>query len=363
MNRQINAGSLSHRRIAGSQAAVGLSLFHLRYLLRAGVGLDEALGEIHTLESRNGMRRVWSDLANRVQSGEKLSESMCAWPGVFNGVLVALIRSGEASGDMPTACDSCHDLLEWQVATQARLLTVLVYPLFALLVLAAVLIFLFTSVVPSMKGFLAASESGTAWHTNVLLAISDWMAVAALPLIACLMVLALALLALYRQGGLFRQLADRYLLSVPLFGSLLVELALSRYASTCSRLYGSGIELDQAMTHSEQLVGNRALRQQLVAIRQRVLAGSSLGAALACAKGMPGSFSRLLAAGESTGALGQALRQAGEQHHRHAQYQLDRVERLTGPVVLLLVGAILMWIVVSVFGPVYESAIDAVLQS
>ena len=78
---------------------------------------------------------------------------------------------------------------------------------------------------------------------------------------------------------------------------------------------------------------------------------------------LPTSFHRLLAAGESAGALGQAFSQAGDQHQRHATLQLDRLERMAGPLTLTIVGLNLLWIIVSVLGPVYESAIDAVLLS
>jgi type IV pilus assembly protein PilC len=152
-------------------------------------------------------------------------------------------------------------------------------------------------------------------------------------------------------------------LSLPVFGLLISELSLSRYAIVGGRLYRSGIELEQSLSLSETLVGNTALRQALGRARALMVAGASLGDALSGLTVIPGSFRRLLAAGESAGALGQALLQAGEQRQQHAQHLVDRIERLVGPVMLLLVGANLMWIVVSVLGPVYNSAINAVMQS
>lgn len=363
MSMIISINARHTERIAGSQDAVCLSLFHLHHLLAAGVGLGEALGELCALETSRRMRQVWRDVAARVEAGQSLSESMASWPRVFSALVVALIRAGEVNGQLAIACESGRELLEWNRIMRARMVTVLIYPIFATLVLMAVIAFLFISVVPSLESFLKAGEVGLAWHTRGLLMVSDWMGRLYLPLIGCLMLVFFSVITLRRCSAAFTLASDHCLLHLPVVGLLICELSLSRYSMVCGRLYRSGIELEQSLAISEALVGNTMLRQGLARARALMVAGTSLGDALSVATVIPGSFRRLLAAGESAGALGQALLQAGEQRQRHAQHLVERIERLVGPVALLVIGANLMWIVVSVLGPVYDSAINAVMQS
>ena len=363
MGLSISINTRQTERIAGSQDAICLSLFHLHHLLSAGVGLSEALGELYALESNRGMRQVWRGVAAGVEAGQSLSEAMAIRPRVFSALIIAMIRAGEANGQLAIACDSARELLEWNQTMRSRMTTVLIYPFFALLVLLAVVTFLFISVVPSLETFLNTGGAGLAWHTQGLLIVSAWIAKLYLPIGGCLMMMVFGVVLLRRCSEAFTLITDHCLLRLPVVGLLICELSLSRYSTVCGRLYRSGIELEQSLAISESLVSNMMLRQGLARARALMVAGASLGDALSGIAIIPGSFRRLLAAGESAGALGQALLQAGEQRQRHAQHLIERVERLVGPVTLLVIGANLMWIVVSVLGPVYDTAINAVMQS
>ncbi len=363
MGLSISINTRQTERIAGSQDAIGLSLFHLHHLLAAGVGLGEALSELYALETNRRMRQVWREVAANVEAGQSLSEAMAIRPRVFSALIIALMRAGEANGQLAIACESGRELLEWNRTMRSRMATVLIYPTFALLVLLAVVAFLFISVVPSLETFLSTAEVGLAWHTRGLLMVSAWMGQLYLPLTGCLMMMVLSVVVLRRCSDAFTLASDHCLLRLPVVGLLICELSLSRYSMVCGRLYRSGIELEQSLSISESLVGNTMLRQGLAQARALMVAGASLGDALSGVTIIPGSFRRLLAAGESAGALGQALLQAGEQRQRHAQHLIERIERLVGPVTLLVIGANLMWIVVSVLGPVYDTAINAVMQS
>lgn len=363
MSLSISINARRKGRAAGSQASISLSLFHLHHLLAAGVGLGEALSELGDMETNRSIRQVWIDVAAKVEAGESLSEALQSRPGVFSELVVAMIQSGEVNGQLAMACESARELLEWNRATKARMATVLVYPLFALLVLLAVVAFLFISVVPSLENFLAAGNADLAWHTQGLLSLSGWMGQWYLFLLVCVLSLGSGVMISRSCNAGFKLRCDQCVLMLPIAGALVCELSLSRYAVVCGRLYRSGIELEKSMLISEKLIINMALREGLMRARTQMVAGASLAYALDGIDVVPASFRRLLAAGESAGALGQALVQAGDQRQHHAQHLVERIERLAGPLTLLVVGANLLWIVVSVLGPVYESAIGAVLQS
>lgn len=346
-----------------SSEALSLSFFHLTHLTKAGVGLDDALHEVQMLEPGGRLRRLWRHVAEGVRSGESLSMSMSLCPAAFDEVIIALIRAGEINGELENACASCCEVLDWNTNARSRLVSALLYPIFALLVLTAVVIFLFVAVVPSLEGFLNATQSDMAWHTRGLLLVSDYLGRFHIPLATGMAVIIVSVLVLRRLLHSVRLATDSCLLRLPLIGKLLLEISLSRYAGICGRLYRSGIDLNQSLLISESVIGNVALKRSFRHIRSSLIAGSSLSEALKTVHRLPTSFHRLLAAGESAGALGQAFSQAGDQHQRHATLQLDRLERMAGPLTLTIVGLNLLWIIVSVLGPVYESAIDAVLLS
>lgn len=351
------------RKVAGSAAALPLSLFHLSHLLRAGVSLSDALLDVISEEPRRQMSRVWADIRSRVEEGKTLSDALQAWPRVFAPVVVAMVRAGEASGHLAESCETVQQLLLWQSAVKARLITVLIYPCFALIVMLLAIGFLFVTVVPSMQIFLGNAQSPLAWHTSALLYFSRWLGAYLVPIVCVLLLVLVAIAILRFLLPVVRFSCDRIQLQLPVVGRLVAELALSRYAKTCSRLYGSGVSLEESLRVSESVVENTVLCLELSRIRHMMLAGVGLGQSIQSAQFVPNSFKRLLAVGESSAVLEHAMLQASEHLQRNAEHSIDRIERLIGPVLLLVIGVNLLWIVTSVLAPVYDAAITAVMSS
>jgi len=350
-------------RLAVAKSALSVSLFHLNHLLQAGVGTAAALHELSVLETSYSMQRVWKAIARKVEGGYTVSDAMRDWPRVFDAIQIALIQAGESRGELAQACHSCMRLLQWQASVKARFTTVLLYPVFALILLVGVVGFLMVAIVPTMGRFLGANSVEITWHTKGLLFASQVLSEHGLLIIFAIIVIALLIGSCRFFNENFELFTDRYLLQLPLIGRVIKDVSLSRYGHTCAQLYGSGIALGDAMLISEGVVENRALRQALSRARGRIQEGASLTQALDAVPHIPGVFKRLLSAGESAGALQSALKQASRQQQLNTDYTLQRAEKLIGPSMLMIVGLVVLWIVVSLLGPVYQSAIDTVLAS
>lgn len=345
------------------QSSLIAAFFQLTHLLEAGVGVDQSLRELITMESRWALRRVWKDVQQCVVDGKALSASMERWPGVFDSTLIALLRSGEACGQLSSACLDCQKFLEWQQDIKARITTVLFYPVFALVIVSGVLVFLMIYLVPSLEELLVSSSYEFPWHARILLTLSQWtkdyFVYAAMGICLCIALLCIARVIFDRV----RFFTDAVLLRIPLYGTLILNLTLSRYWETCSRLYGSGMGLSDAMEKSENFIENRVLNTQLRHTRFSLLAGKSLSAALRTVPLLSNIHIQVISAGEATGNLAEALARTGTQQRRVSEFRIERIEKIIGPVVLLFAGFILLWVVLSLLGPIYQSAVDSVILS
>lgn len=346
-----------------SSASIGMSFFHLTHLLKAGISPGEALLELSALEGHSKHRRVWGSVSAQVATGSSLSKALGSWPQVFDEVSVALVRAGEVSGKLGHACEQVCELNARHEQTRVRIVTALFYPLFAVVLLIGVIGFLFVSVVPSLEGFLLMNHAGIAWHTRSLLSLSGWLQLHGLSWLLGIALVTCSVLAARRYSRTCQLRTDRWMMALPLIGPIQSGLSLGRYARVSAQLYQSGIDLSDALLYSEALVSNTALRQELCQARGQMLAGSSLGSAMSSISCVSGSFKRLVVVGESAGALGKTLSQAGEQHELLAGIRMQRIEKLIGPVMLVIVGMCLLWLVISILGPVYGSAIDVVVSS
>jgi len=345
-----------NQRTRCNSAALAAMLFHLGHLLQAGVPILDALEELAALETSPRLSRLWLDVRRRVDRGERLSEAIAAWPGVFDETSVALMRAGEASGQLPATLAQLEEQLRWQFGVAARLHSVLIYPIFAASVLIAASLFLLAVVMPSLTEFLVASGEKLSWHTRLLTGLSEGVirhADIALPLVVLVVV---AVTAAYRHSTGARYLLDAALLRVNTIGQLLAQLSTARYARTLGLLLDNGVTLVDGMFISEAVVANRALRLQLSEAREALLRGQGLSDAFLNCPSLPSTLQRLVAAGESTGALDKALLQAANQLQSSSAWTIDRIEKLAGPVLLCAIGGLLLWMVVSVLLPVYDTA-------
>lgn len=346
----------------GKPEFVILSLFQLAQMLKAGVGIGDALDDMREMETGRALHRVWSSLAKGVKSGRAMSEVMLEWPSVFDATSVALIRAGEKHGDLATACISVHDYLDWHRRLKSRLTTLLVYPLFSFIVFLLVAGFLLLSVVPAIEGYLLSSGTVIAWHTSLLIAVSEWLrsswAMVTGTLVSLLVVFVIAMRVCKR----WRLLVDAQIIRLPLVGPLVVSLSLSRYAHCTASLYGSGITLEESLQLSEETVGNRYLRRQLSSVRLAMMQGHGFGESLKKFSHIPIFFKRMVCIGESTGTLEYALKQMGDQQQQNSEITIERVEQLIAPIMLTGIGSCLLWVVASMLTPVYSAAINTVLQ-
>lgn len=335
--------------------------FHeLSCLLSAGVSLSDALDDLAGMAAPRTNQRIWKGIANSVQSGQTLSDAYAQITYRPDRAVTALVKAGETNGQLDKACLAVHEHLQWHLDLRQRLVTLLLYPLFTLLVLIGVSGFLFVSVVPSVKGFLMGSSAELEWHTLALMSVSEWLSQhyanalgASFGLSACLVIMLLA-------SESVRWLGDWCFVRLPLIGRLVLQLSLSRYCAMAARLYSSGVHIEAAVALAEASVSSRFIRSELAVARQRMLSGMSLAESLGVIAVLPGMFIRLIAVGENAGQLADALTRIGEQQNKAAEASIKRMEQLIGPVMLMFVGSILLWIVVSVLGPVYELAIKTV---
>ena len=349
----------NHLRIrppAASWSKTDAALFtlNLSQLLGAGVPLVQALEEIQHLENNRLVQRVLSDVASRVNQGSALCEVLSQYPDLFAPDYVASVKAGERSGRLSQCLELQAVSLRWQADIANRLKTVLTYPAFALVSIVVVLLFVLLYLVPAMRPLLQGSTVALPWRTKILLDLSVAMQESGFTILLVLCALFGLLGFIYSSHRKLNTAIQSFLLGGR-YGQIVTSFSLSRYARTTSLLYEAGIEITDAMRISQNMVGNALLRTQLENACRLVLSGQTLGNAMQAQSMLPVLFVRMVLAGERAGVLGVALQQSAEQLQINAQYALDRVERLLGPVLLCVMGAVLLWVVTSVLGPIYSS--------
>jgi type IV pilus assembly protein PilC len=328
--------------------------FHLQQLVRAGVPVLEGLTDLRDSLEHPRFREVVASLIESIEGGQTLSQAMDNHRRVFNRVFVSLIRAGETTGRLPEVLQSLNESLKWEDELASQTKKMVAYPAFVGSIVLAATFFLMVYLVPQLKMFVKNMGQVLPMQTKILFFVSDlmvayWYLLLLLPAVA-----ALAVRFLLHSNPLARLRFDGIKLRVPVLGNILRKIVLSRFANTFALLYSSGIPILESIRTTQDVVGNLVIRQGLERVEQLIGEGQNVTAAFHSTGFFPPLVIRMLRVGENTGALDDALLNVSYFYNRDVRESVQKMQQLIEPLLTVVMGGLLGWIMLSVLGPVYD---------
>jgi general secretion pathway protein F len=299
------------------------------------------------------VRNILLDVHAGVLEGRRLSEAMARQPGSFPALYRGMVSAGESSGSLPQILERLADLLERQGQVRAKVLSALAYPIILAFVAMFVVFALMVFVVPRVVEQFDDIGQQLPLLTRIVIALSGFLAAWWWALIAGAVLLAIGGARALRDEGV-RMKADRTLLRLPLFGRLLRDLHAARMARTLSTMVASRLPLLEGLKLTTQTVHNRALRVASAEIAEAVRTGGSLSGALKRSAIFPPLLVYLAASGEASGRLDLMLERAAEYLEREFDSFTTTALALLEPAIIVLMGAVVAVIVLSILLPILQ---------
>jgi general secretion pathway protein F len=346
-------GWLSSMRRRVPLPELSLMTRRLATLLGSAVPVYEAVATLHAQENRGELKNILGRVRERLAEGSGLAGALASEPRVFSDSYVSMVAAGEASGALEIILERLAEFLEDQDAIRSKVVTSLAYPILMVLVGAGVMMFLLGFVVPKIVTIFEQSKAALPLITVVLIKTSHlvqkgWWA---------LLLLAGAVAYSYRRLARrdeFRHRQDRLLLRLPLAGTLWRRLILSRFAKVLGLLLVSGVPVIKALDITSAAVVNREYRACLAKVREELIEGGSLSAALGKSPLFPPLLVHMIAVGEKSGELEKMLTRAGDAFEREFEAAVTRLMALLEPLLVLGMGVCVGFVVVAVLLPIFE---------
>lgn len=328
--------------------------FHLEHLVRAGVPILEGLADLRDTIDNKRLREVTAAMIESIEGGKNLSQSMADFPAVFPSVFVSLVRAGEQSGQLNRVLARIIENLKWQDEQAAYTKKLLLYPAIVTVVVIAVMFFLMLYVVPQLITFLATMGQELPLQTRALIATSDFMVAYWYLVLFVPLALAVGAVVAFRANPRFAERIDDWMLHVPIVGPVLKKLIVTRVCQVFSIMYSSGITVLECMRNAEQVAGNRAVANAMREAGRQIADGGGISRSFAATRLFPPLVIRMLRVGENTGALEEALDNVSYFYARDVAESVARLQALIMPVITMVLGVVLFWIIASVLGPIYD---------
>ena len=346
LSRQV----FSRRRLSARQ----LTVFTRQLATLAMVSpLEEALRTIARQTERDHVREVLLAVHGAVLEGQRLSDAMAREPASFPPLYRGMVAAGEGSGTLPAILERLAGLLERQALVRSKVLSALAYPLVLAVVAAFVVFALMVFVVPKVVEQFDDIGQQLPFLTRAVIGLSTFLAAwwwaIALALVAAALVAARAL-----RDEALRLRFDAALLRLPFFGRLLRDLHAARMARTLATMVGSRLPLLEGLRLTTQTVHNRALRAATGGIAEAVRTGGSLSGALKRAGIFPPLLVYLAASGEASGRLDLMLERAADYLEQEFDSFTATALALLEPAIIVLMGAVVALIVLSILLPILQ---------
>lgn len=357
--KEIEAGNAMSGRSARklfrgiSLPELALMTRRLATLLGASVPVYETVHTLYEQEQPGELKNVLGRVRERIAEGSSLAKALAAEPQTFSESYVSMVAAGEASGTLDIVLERLAEFLESQDAVRGKVVTSLAYPILMLIVGTGVMIFLLAFVIPKIVAVFENNRAALPLITVVLIKTSVavrkgwWGAV----------VLVIALAAVWRKVRNKEEVKlwrDRLVLRLPLIGTVVQHLVLSRFAKVLGLLLMSGVPVIRAMEITGEVVANRVYRSFLQRTKEDLIQGSSLSQGLKDSPLFPPLLVHMVGVGEKSGQLENMLLKAGDAFQKEFDSSISRFMALLEPMLVLGMGLGVGIVVVAVLLPIFQ---------
>ena len=350
------AREVSVRRFLGGRVRaddVAVMTRQLAVLTGAGIPLAEALAALVDQVDHERLKKVVSNVKQRVNEGSSLADALHAHPRVFSDLYVNMIRAGESSGALEVVLKRLADFTESQARLRSKVVATLTYPVVMVAFSSVILGILFTYVIPKITKVLEDAKVALPWTTRALIGFStfvhDWWWALGLAV-----ALGLVGLARWRRTPAGRVRWDVWVLSLPVFGGLIRQIAIARFSRTLATLLKSGVPLLSSLDIVKNIVGNTRLAHVIEESRDAIREGESIAAPLRRSGEFPPLVYHMVAIGERSGQLEEMLGNVADAYDSQVETKVTALTSLLEPAMIIFMGLAVAFIVFSVLMPILQ---------
>ena len=408
--RAESTGGLFGRRVSAGDVA--MTTRQLATLVMAGIPLVESVGALIEQVEGLELKRVLTKIVDRLNEGSSLARALEPHPHVFSNLYVSMVSAGEASGTLESVLERLADYMENQSKLRGKVAAAMAYPALMMVIGSGLITLMMVVVVPKVTAIFESLDRALPWYTELLIGVSRFIASnqllgfifatftftltrsalrdykeserakhtayvftafgAGAVLLLCAFVV--ESFWLYAAGGVVgvifatglawvtawlatpagRVAKDGFLLRVPVLGTLVRMLAVSRFARTLATLLRSGVPLLKAMEIVKNVLDNAKLEKVIETAAGSIREGESIAGPLKRSGDFPPIVTHMIAVGERSGQLEQMLENVARAYDAQVETRVQALTSLLEPLMIVVMGGGVGFIAFAILMPLIE---------
>ena len=333
-----------------------LSIFCRQFytMLNAGVPILTCLDILSGQIENAKLKEATKGIQEEVEKGGVLSDAMKNHLDVFPELLVSLVASGEASGNLDAIMLRMATHYEKENKINNKVKSAMIYPMVLSFVAIGAVVFILTYVMPTFMGIFEESGTTLPWTTKLLLGLStgiknNWFMI----MVVLLLIITGTNIYLKTDQGIL--ISSKLKLKIPVIKKLNEMIIVSRFTRTLSTLIASGLPLIDSIEIVAGVAGNKIAEQALMKIKDKVMRGESLYSSMKESEVFPPMLYSMVKIGEDTGSLDDILNKTADFYDEELENTIQTSVALIEPLLILVMGLVIGFIVISIMLPMFDS--------
>jgi general secretion pathway protein F len=322
-------------------------------LLRSGIPLAETLGALVEQIQNVRFKAPIAEVRAAVNEGSALADALGKHPKLFDELFVSMVRAGELAGNLDEVLQRLADFLEASQKLKSKIQGAMIYPLVMLVVGVGIMTLLMIKVIPEITSMFSQAGRTLPLNTRILIATSGFMGRNILWLFL-ITIVSIILFLKWSRSKDGKPVWHAFVLRVPVVGELVRTINVGRFARTLGTMLQSGVPMLRALETGKQIIGNVLLQRAVEDAKQAVTEGESLAQTLKKSGQFPATMIHMTAVGEKAGQLEQMLERVATAYESEVDTKLTRLTALLEPLMLVLMGGAVAFIVFSILQPIMD---------
>ncbi len=320
-------------------------------MVGAGIPIVQALDMLQSKAVNKKARQVFRNIYEEVQKGNSLSKAMQLQRGAFPELLTNMVMAGELGGTLDKSLGRMSVHFEKEQKLNNKVKSASIYPAILGVVSVSVVLMLVTFVLPTITGMFPSEN--LPWTTALILGFSNFITQNYISIIGTILISIVGFRLLLNVRSVKIQV-DKLKLLLPIFGPLNQTIYSARCARALASLYASGVQTIEMLETTSRVLNNTYLEDSFSDVITDVSKGEYISKAIAATGSFDPMLSSMIYIGEESGSLGDILNSTADYFDDEADAALQRMISMFEPIMLIVLGVIIGFIVVSIIQPIFQ---------
>jgi len=332
---------------------IALFTWQLYTMTDAGIPLIRSLNSIIRQTKNERLKGIIHNIVNDINKGMSLSESMKKFPNIFSPFFISMIEVGEVGGAMDSILAETAAYFETALERRSKIISALSYPVLLLTGCIGVVFFLLLFLVPKLFVMFDNIDADIPITTAILINVGNFTK-SNITYIFGGIIASIAGLKYYVRTPTGRYMIDSLTLRIPIAGSIIKKIILSRFSHALSIMVNGGVPLLSSLRITRDIVHNAAIKRVVDDLIEGVTEGDSINEILARHHIIPDMVVSMVAVGEDTGTLSGMLTKVSDYYDREVNNSINNLTKIIEPVLLVGMAVIVGFIAISILDPITD---------